>query len=149
MTSGGAAKCWGNNGDGELGDGTTTNRTTPTDVIGLASGVTASTAGFRHTCALTSAGDVKCWGDNDSGQLGDGTNEARTTPMDVGGLPTGVVAVDAGGEHTCVVTNAGGVKCWGDGSYGQLGVNPGWTPVDVVGFGAPPAAVLYLPVVFR
>jgi alpha-tubulin suppressor-like RCC1 family protein len=96
-------------------------------------------AGMSHTCALTTGGGVKCWGYNVGGQLGDGTMTNRTAPVDVSGLASGVTAVAAGGYHTCVLmdaTHGGQVKCWGDNRYGQLGVNPGWTPVDVVGFGA-------------
>src|SRR2546430_4213397 len=72
LTSGGGVKCWGGNGSGELGDGTTTQRHTPVDVSGLATGVAAITSGGAHTCALTNAGGVMCRGDINFGQFGDG-----------------------------------------------------------------------------
>jgi alpha-tubulin suppressor-like RCC1 family protein len=136
LTSAGGMKCWGQNDGGRLGDGTTTQRYTPTDVSGLTSGVVAMTAGDGHTCALTKTGGVKCWGFNGAGQLGDGTATLRKTPVDVSGLAISVAAVAAGGWHTCVMTGAGGVKCWGQNDYGQLG--DGTTasrkvPVDVSG----------------
>jgi alpha-tubulin suppressor-like RCC1 family protein len=136
MTSGGGVKCWGANGYGQLGDGTTTNRNTPVGVAGLSSGVTAITAGWYHTCALTTDGGVKCWGYNAYGQLGDGTTTNRYTPLDVDGLSSGVKAIAAGVGHTCALTAGGGVKCWGRNDYGQLGDNSTtnrYTPVNVVG----------------
>jgi alpha-tubulin suppressor-like RCC1 family protein len=145
LTSAGGVKCWGRNVSGQLGDGTTENRLVPVDVVGLSGGVTAITAS-GHTCALTTSGAVKCWGSNSNGQLGDGTTENRPTPVDVSGLSSGVLAVTAGGYHTCALTSVGGVKCWGDNLYGQVGVNPGWIPVLVVGLEAYPYA-LWLPVV--
>jgi alpha-tubulin suppressor-like RCC1 family protein len=136
LTSAGKVKCWGLNIDGQLGDGTSIDSSTPVNVNGLAASVIAIEAGSDHTCALISAGGVKCWGNNESGQLGDGTVDGRLTPVDVLGLTSGVALVAAGGDHTCALTTAGGVKCWGANSSGQLGDSSGISstvPVDVPG----------------
>ncbi|MGH7147275.1 MAG: RCC1 domain-containing protein, partial [Nitrospiraceae bacterium] len=121
LTTTGRVNCWGNNHDGQLGDGTEVDRSTPQDVVGLMSKVTAIAAGERHTCALATAGGVKCWGNNHDHQLGDGTGVDRVTPVDVTGLTSGVQAITAGSRHTCALTTAGGVKCWGNNHDGQLG----------------------------
>jgi len=120
VSFGGRTKCWGDNRFGQVGDGTTEDRSTPRLVKGL-KGATAIVAGDYHTCALTAAGGVKCWGRNFDGQLGDGTTTDRHTPVFVKGLKSGVAAIAAGGFQTCAITTAGGAKCWGDNSWGQLG----------------------------
>jgi len=135
LTTAGGVKCWGWNDHGQLGDGTTADHWTPVEMVNLTSGASAVTAGATYTCALTTARGIKCWGANDSGQLGDGTTTEHWTPVEVVDLTSGVSAVAAGGAHTCALTNAGGLKCWGENGSGQLSVNPGWLPIDVVGFG--------------
>ena len=85
-----------------------------------------------------STGGVKCWGSNTSGELGDGTFFDRSRPVDVFGLSRGLTAVAAGGFYGCGRTRAGGVKCWGNNIYGQLGDGTEENhrrPVSVVGFG--------------
>lgn len=83
VTAAGGAKCWGYNGNSTLGDGTSTDRTTPVDVSGLTNSVTSISAGSSHTCAVTTASSAKCWGINNNGQLGDSTTANRATPVDV------------------------------------------------------------------
>jgi len=117
----GSVKCWGSNYWGQLGRGDTTDSYTPTAISVLTSGVTAITTGYGHACALTSAGGVKCWGHNESGQLGDGTTDQHETPVDVSGLISNVIAIAAGTDHTCALLTTGGVACWGSNTNGQIG----------------------------
>lgn len=121
LTSAGAVKCWGSSFHGQIGNGVKVDSAVPMPVTGLAGGVQAIVAGRNHTCALTAAGTVKCWGWNEYGQLGDGSTKDRLTPVDVIGLPAGIQAITAGGNHTCALTNTGTVKCWGWNQFGQLG----------------------------
>ena len=75
--------CWGSNDHGQLGDGTKDSRKAPADVSGLTAGVIALAAGTGHTCALKKDGSVQCWGLNDHGQLGNGSNEDSLVPVDI------------------------------------------------------------------
>lgn len=120
LTSAGATYCWGLNGNGQIGDGTTTNRNTPTAVSG---GLTFSRlgAGYTHLCGITSAGAAYCWGLNGYGQIGDGTSGGnKTTPTAVAG---GLVFVNVygGHEHTCGIVSSGAAYCWGRNDFGQIG----------------------------
>jgi alpha-tubulin suppressor-like RCC1 family protein len=136
INSANGVQCWGWNELGQLGDNTIDNRSAPVSVVGMSSGVAAVTAGQAHTCAITIGGAAKCWGNNYYGQLGDNTNTQQNAPVEVSGLQSGVVAISAGGSHTCVITTVGGVKCWGDNTFGQLGDGTGLNqaiPADVVG----------------
>ena len=124
LKSDGTAWAWGNNGDGQLGDGTTTGRATPGQVSGL-SGIIAIACGEDHTIALKSDGTLWAWGYNGSGQLGDGTtNETypygTTTPVQVSKL-SDVIAIACGALHTIALKSDGTVWAWGDNGYGQLG----------------------------
>jgi alpha-tubulin suppressor-like RCC1 family protein len=119
ITTGGPTLCWGLNEYGQIGDGTTTNRTSSTTVAG-GHAFAAITAGLRHSCALDTSGAAWCWGDNTYGELGDGTHARSGTPVAVaGGLQ--FVYLKAGELFTCGVTAAGVAYCWGDNEYGQLG----------------------------
>ena len=120
VLAGGGLKCWGGNDRGEIGDGTTVDRLKPVDVTGLTSGVAAVSAGLDHTCALLNTGSVRCWGNNKTGELGNGTTTNSLTPVGVSGL-TNVDSISAGANHTCAIVN-GGAKCWGANESGELGI---------------------------
>ena len=126
-TAGAIVQCWGNNAQGQLGDGTFRLQPTPVTVGGL-SNVVDIAAGERHTCALLALGNVQCWGYNGEGQIGNGASggdvgapapvvvNARFDPMEFN-----AVAVSAGGNHSCAILVDGSLRCWGDDTFGQLG----------------------------
>ena len=133
----GDVKCWGENWAGQLGDGTTITRLTPTRVASGVGSTAAVAAGTYHACALSRSGEVACWGYNAGGQLGNGNHVNSTTPVEVAGL-VGVAALAPGESHTCALITDGTVKCWGDNSRGQLGTGnnvTSLTPVQVTGLG--------------
>ncbi|TFG82852.1 MAG: RCC1 repeat-containing protein, partial [Spirochaetales bacterium] len=120
LKSDGTVWTWGDNSYGQLGDGTTTERTTPV-LDSVLSGVVAIAAGGCHTVALKSDGTVWTWGSNDYGQLGDGTTTDSPTPVPVSSL-SGVTAIAAGYQHTVALkSDDGTVWTWGWNDYGQLG----------------------------
>ena len=127
-TSTGEVYSVGYNGDGELGDGTTKARTTPVKVQGFPVGtvVTALAAGAQGSFALTSTGAVYGWGNNDLGEIGDGTTTVRLTATPVT-FPEGttITAIAAGAFHTVALTSSGQVYAWGAGGDGELGTGDG------------------------
>jgi alpha-tubulin suppressor-like RCC1 family protein len=139
LSSAGTAQCWGRNNYGQLGDGTTADHITPAPVTGLASGVADLDSGDSHTCAVTDAGSVLCWGSNSNGQLGNGGGGDQLVPETVDGSPTNGALVDAGWYHACAMTVNGGIKCWGENGSGQIGdgsYTDRMSPKTVSGFGA-------------
>ncbi len=131
----GAVQCWGSNSLGQLGDGTTTGRPQAVRVRGLG-GARAIAVGRFHTCAVVSDG-VECWGGNGDMKLGNAgfTSAYSATPVRVDGLSGDVQALALGTSHSCALVD-GGVKCWGDNTYKQLGAENGSesaTPLQVPG----------------
>jgi alpha-tubulin suppressor-like RCC1 family protein len=130
LTSG-QVRCWGANAHGALGDGTTHPRRRPAVVKNVAgtgplTGVATVSAGVKHTCALTTSGLVRCWGKDDSGQLGndiggDTPRPGKVVTVSGPGQLSGVTSLTTGDQHACAVVSGGAVRCWGYDFYGQLG----------------------------
>ncbi len=121
LKSDGSAWCWGYNGSGAIGDGTTTNRLVPTQVSGFTSGIAQISSSDNHVCAVKTDGSAWCWGANDFGYLGDGTTINRLIPTQVSGFSSGVSQISGGSYHTCAVKTNGSAWCWGYNLMGQLG----------------------------
>ncbi|MDB4943693.1 MAG: hypothetical protein JWP97_3227 [Labilithrix sp.] len=118
--AGGTVSCWGDDFDGQLGDGKTNTRSNvPVDVTGV-TGATAIACGASFSCAVLASGGVTCWGNGLAGQLGNGGAQVQPTATPVTGLDH-VVAMTAGESHACAVKDDGSLLCWGDGFDGQLG----------------------------
>jgi alpha-tubulin suppressor-like RCC1 family protein len=117
----GAAKCWGGNAFGQLGDNSLSNRLSPVNVSGLPQTQASVSAGDRHSCALSQTGQVTCWGGNSSGQLGNGSTTNSGVPVNASGLSSGVSDIRVGYSHSCALLSTGGVHCWGANTFGQLG----------------------------
>ena len=143
LTTIGGVRCMGSNDAGQLGDNTTTYRSAAVDVSGLASGVAAIAAGGRHSCALTTGGDVKCWGSNGHGQLGIHSTIDSLVPVEVSSLANNASAIATGQDHSCARMADAHVQCWGSDFYGELGGNSGtrYAPAAVAGLGSGIAAV--------
>jgi alpha-tubulin suppressor-like RCC1 family protein len=133
--------CWGRNAAGALGNGTTSNSTTPVPVT-LPVGVLfdSVSAGQDHACGVSTTGAVYCWGGNAFGQLGNGGTSPQTTPAPVSLPGFSFTAVSAAAQFTCALTTTNLIYCWGLNSSGQLGTSinvgtstPNTTPLEVTG----------------
>ena len=127
-TPDGRVMVWGNNGNGQLGNESTTDRPTPT-VISTITGVTAVASGLAHTLALTSDGRLFAWGSNTNGRLGNGTTTQSTKPVHISTL-SNVVAIAAGDGHSLALTGDGRVFSWGLNTNGQLGLGNSGSGTD-------------------
>ena len=128
----GTVRAWGANGNGQIGDASTTQRNAPVTVSSLTS-VVAISAGASHSLALKSDNTAWAWGANSNGQLGDSTNQQRTSPVAVSNLGS-ATAIAAGGTHSLALKSDGSVWSWGLNTNGQLGdgtTDTSWTPVAV------------------
>ncbi len=120
LLSSGHIDCWGDNEEGELGDGATGGYSdTPVEVPGITNATEIASGAFDF-CALLSGGHVDCWGSNTGGQLGNGSDLASDTPVEVHGL-TDVTQIAAGYELSCALLSSGHIDCWGDNERGELG----------------------------
>jgi alpha-tubulin suppressor-like RCC1 family protein len=120
--------CWGSNNLGQLATGDTLNTKKPNLRVELGGPVQSADAGAAHTCALMSAGEVRCWGLGDHGELGTGSTnrwgDNETTKPPAVALEPGIVvkSLSAGGQHTCALLSDDAVRCWGDNITKQLGI---------------------------
>jgi len=122
-------RCWGYNGSGQLGNGSTQSSSAPVAVSGISTAIEVS-AGGEHTCALLLDGTARCWGRNNArqlGNLGSTTNSSVPVTVQQFTIPSspplsGITHIAAGGAHSCATLTGGGARCWGQNTYGALGV---------------------------
>jgi alpha-tubulin suppressor-like RCC1 family protein len=123
----GEAYCWGGNGDGMLGDGSTTSRQRPVRIHNTTTATPPFTdwvmvsTGYKHTCGLRTTGQIYCWGEGEEGKIGDGSTTDRTRPRLVSGGYTDWVTVGTGEENSCAMRANGTAWCWGLGDSSQIG----------------------------
>ncbi len=144
LSADGTVLCWGANYYGQLGDGSGVDRTVPVVTNYLSGYAVDVAAGQQHTCAVTKGGQVMCWGLNYYGQVGDGTQTDRRSPVGVQGLSTGYKQVAAGRQFSCALSTSGAVKCWGANDRFQLGdgtTTPHLTPTSVSGLASGVTAI--------
>jgi alpha-tubulin suppressor-like RCC1 family protein len=118
----GRAYCWGINLAGQIGNGLTGDNPSRPTLVATTLRFRQVSAGYGHTCGVTTTDQAYCWGDNSGGQLGDKTTRPRPTPVKVAGGHS-FRDVRAGFAFTCGVTTAGEAYCWGSNSFGQIGDN--------------------------
>jgi len=121
-TRAGEVWCWGANNGGQLGLGTVTGLGVPPTKVPGVNDATAIAVGFAHTCAVRANGVVWCWGLNAHGQIGNAKDSANEPAPVQTTLAEPAQALALAGFHTCALTQAGGVWCWGINNAGQLGV---------------------------
>lgn len=147
LMSDNSINCFGNNRFGQLGNGITENASDIVPEIVLnASNVLQLVTGNYHSCFMLGANDVKCFGDNQYGELGNETNTASSTPVSVSNL-INVNYITSGLNHNCALLNDGKVNCWGDNQFGQLGNNSMLNsniPVEVMFVEEPEIIVTFL-----
>ena len=146
----GTVSCWGRNSYGNLGDNTTNSSNVPIPTHPLGGPAIAISSNQDHTCAVLENGSAVCWGRNDYGQIGTGSNSPDKilvpTLVNPDNWPSGrsAVAVGTGDDHTCVILDDNSVSCWGRGNVGQLGQGGGWgsfAPVTTNEFGGDNAKI--------
>ncbi len=135
LNTSGVLQCWGMGTNGALGDGNATTSSLPVAVNSSEYFVNVQ-AGGLHTCALSTAGSVFCWGKNNKGQAGTDSiiDPTVNSPKLVTGLNKLVSSIDMGSNHSCAILNDDTLKCWGEGTYGQLGdgtVNNSYSPLAI------------------
>jgi YD repeat-containing protein len=131
-----SAWAWGCNSSGQLGDNTSTSRSSPVSVVGGFSDWCQISAGGQHTAAVRTNGTAWAWGYNGSGRLGDNTTTSRRSPVSVVGGFSDWCQISAGGQHTAALRTNGSAWAWGPNNNGELGDNnitPRSSPVSVVG----------------